>query len=80
MKLMAIYDRHGLPQSVSTYAANHQQFTLVQLSFVFCMIEAKPEELIGDKACDNDTLQEELRHEWAKMITPHCSDRVKRAN
>src|SRR5262245_1535565 len=31
MKIMAIVDRHGLPLSVSTHAANHHEFRLVQL-------------------------------------------------
>src|SRR3569832_2087167 len=49
VKLMAIVDRHGLPLAVSTLAANHHEVTLVQLSFEFYMIEAKPENLIGDR-------------------------------
>ena len=48
MKIMAIVDRHGLPLSVSTHAANHHEVRLVQLCFDFYMIEAKPENLIGD--------------------------------
>ncbi len=40
---MAIVDRHGLPLSVSTHAANHHEVRLVQLCFDFYMIEAKPE-------------------------------------
>src|SRR5262249_34523614 len=50
MKIMAIVDRHGLPLSVSTHAANHHEVRLVQLCFDFYMIEAKPENLIGDEA------------------------------
>jgi hypothetical protein len=53
---MAIVDRHGLPLSVSTHAANHHEVRLVQLCFDFYMIEAKPENLIGDCACDSDPL------------------------
>src|SRR5690242_6152803 len=45
----AILDRHGLPLSVSTHAANHHEVRLVQLCFDFYMIEAKPENLIGDR-------------------------------
>jgi hypothetical protein len=41
MKIMAIVDRHGLPLSVSTAAANHHEVRLVQLCFDFYMIEAK---------------------------------------
>ena len=32
MKIMAIVDRHGLPLSVSTHAANHREVRLVQLA------------------------------------------------
>jgi hypothetical protein len=57
VKILAIVDRHGLPLSVSTHAANHHEVTLVQLSFdFFYMIEAKPENLIGDRAYDSDKL------------------------
>ena len=56
MKIMAIVDRHGLPLSVSTHAANHHEVRLVQLCFDFYMIEAKPEDLIGDRAYDSDHL------------------------
>jgi hypothetical protein len=54
MKIMAIVDRHGLPLSVSTHAANHHEVRLVQQCFDFYMIEAKPENLIGDRAYDSD--------------------------
>src|SRR5262249_14996194 len=57
MKIMAIVDRHGLPLSVSTHAANHHEVRLVQLCFDFYMIEAKPENLIGDRAYDSDPLE-----------------------
>ena len=50
VKILAIVDRHGLPLSVSTHAANHHEVTLVQLSFNFYMLEAKPEHLLGDRA------------------------------
>jgi hypothetical protein len=71
MKIMAIVDRHGLPLSVSTHAADHHEVRLVQLCFDFYMIEAKPENLIGDRAYDSDPLDEELRNNGIKMIAPH---------
>jgi len=74
---MAIVDRYGLPLAVSTHAANHHEVTLVQLSFDFYMIEAKPENLIGDRAYDSDKLDEELRQEGIEMIAPHRSNRVR---
>ena len=43
VKIMGIVDRNGLPLAVSTHAANHHEVTLVQLTFEFYMIEAKPE-------------------------------------
>ena len=76
VKIMAIVDRHGLPLSVSTHAAHHHEVTLVQLSFDFYMIEAKPENLIGDRAYDSDPWDEELRKQGVEMIAPHKSNRT----
>jgi transposase len=78
VKIMAIVDRHGLPLAASTHAANHHEVKLVQLSFDFYMIEAKPEKLIGDKAYDSDRLDEELSEEGIEMIAPHKRNRKKR--
>jgi transposase len=77
VKIMAIVDRHGLPLAVSTHAANHHEVTLVQLSFDFYMIEAKPESLIGDRAYDSDKLDQELRKDGIEMISPHRKGRTK---
>ena len=49
----------------------------VQLCFDFYMIEAKPENLIGDRAYDSDPLDEELRREGIEMIAPHRANRSK---
>ena len=80
LKIMAIVDRHGLPLSVSTHAANHHEVRLVQLCFDFYMIEAKPENLIGDRAYDSDPLDEELRRDGIEMIAPHRSNRMQAAH
>ena len=61
----------------STHTANHYEVTLVQLSFEINMIEAKPANLIGDRAYDSYKLDEELRHNGIEMIAPHRSNRVK---
>ena len=80
MKILAIVDRHGLPLSVSTHAANHHEVRLVQLSFDFYMIEAKPENLIGDRAYDSDTLDVPLEAGWyrddhpASLESHHAQD------
>jgi hypothetical protein len=49
----------------------------VQLSFDFYMIEAKPGNLIGDRACDSDKLDDKLRQEGIEMISPHRRNRKK---
>jgi transposase len=77
VKIMGIVDRRGLPLAASTHAANHHEVTLVQLTFDFYMIEAKPENLIGDKAYDSDKLDEELRQQGVRMIAPHRKSRRK---
>ena len=79
LKIMAIVDCHGLPLSVSTHAANHHEVRLVQLCCDFYMIEAKPENLIGDRAYDSDPLDEELRRDGIEMIAPHRSNRSRPA-
>src|SRR6201989_3372717 len=79
MKIMAIVDRHGLPLSVSTHAANHHEARLVQLCFDFHMIGGKPENLVGDRAYDSDPLDEELRRDGIEMIAPHRANRSRPA-
>ena len=61
----------------STHAANRHEVRLVQLCFDFYMIEAKPENLVGDRAYDSDALDEDLRSQGIEMIAPHRSNRVK---
>jgi len=78
VKILAIVDRHGLPLSVSTHAANHHEVRLVQLSFDFYMIEAKPENLVGDRAYDSDKLDAQLKQNGIEMIAPHRSNRTLR--
>ncbi len=74
---MATVDRHGLPLTVSSQAANHHQVTLVQLNFDSCMMEAGPNHLIGDRAYDPDKLDEEPKRSGIKMIAPQRNNRKK---
>jgi hypothetical protein len=74
---MAIVNRRGLPLSVSTQAANHHEVRLVQLCFDFYMIEAKPENLIGDRAYDSDPLDAELRKDGIEQAAHARSAKVK---
>src|SRR5262245_29154824 len=50
------------------------------LCFDFYMIEAKPENLIGDRAYDSDPLDEELRKDGIEMIAPHRSKQKQAAH
>ncbi|MBX3301889.1 MAG: transposase [Nitrospira sp.] len=65
----------GLPLSVRTHAANHHEVTLVQLSFDFYMLEAKPEHLMGDRAYDSNGLDDDLKQDGVNLIAPHRSTR-----
>jgi transposase len=76
VKILAIVDRHGLPLSVRTHAANHHEVTVVPLSFDFYMVEANPEHLIGDRAYDSDGLDDDLKQEGVNLIAPHRSTRT----
>lgn len=78
VKVMGIVYRHGLPLAVSTHAANHHEVTLVQLSFDFYMVEANPENLIGDRTYDSDELDEALREDGVEMIAPHRANRKRK--
>lgn len=69
--------RHGLPVAVSSHAANHREVTLLKLNFDFRMIEANPENLIGNKASDSDQFDEEMQKDVTNFIAPHKSNRVK---
>jgi transposase len=77
VRIVAIVDRHGLQLAVNTRAANHHKVTLVQLSFKFYIVVAKPDNLIGNRAFDSDKLDDQLREEGIEMIAPHRKNRVK---
>ena len=72
LKIMAIVDRHGLPLSVSTHAANHHEVRLVQLCFDFYMIEAKTETSSADAS---SYTSKGFRQDGVEMIAPHRSNR-----
>lgn len=78
MKILAIVDKHGLPLSISMHAANHDEVTLVQLSFDFYMIKAKPDHPIGDRAYGSDSLVEAPGKEGVNLVAPHKSNCRKR--
>ncbi len=75
VKILVMVDRHGLPLSVSTHAANHHEVTLVPLRVDCSRLEAKPEPLIGDRASDSDRLDEALKKDGVNRIAPHRATR-----
>lgn len=75
----------GAQLAVSTHAANHHEVTLAQISFDFYMIEAKPDNLIGDRAYDSDELNQGTerkrhRHDRPAPLEPHQGKDAGRAS
>src|SRR5262249_8454717 len=83
MKIMAIVDRHGLPLSVSTHAANHHEVLVGQLCFDFYVIDAQTGCLIGARHFDSDPAHRALTHDGPRIVelllrnrsTPPTQDR-----
>jgi len=67
LKIMAIVDRHGLPLSVSTHAANHHEVRLVQLCFRF-LYDRSQARKSDQRSRDSDPLDLELRRDGIEMI------------
>ena len=76
-KIMAVADRSGLPVAISTTSATPHEVSLVETTLQACLVKAKPQRLIGDKAYDSDKLDERLRAQGIEMIAPHRSNRKK---
>src|SRR5262245_16018599 len=74
---------HMLPQSYPNYKTVHRRFQTWCRDEVLRRVltdvanEAKPENLIGDRAYDSDPLDAELRKDGIEMIAPHRSNRSK---
>jgi len=66
-----------LPPAASTQAAKDHEVTRVQPGFDFYMIEAKTENLTGNRAYDSDKLDKDLREGGIEMIAPHRQYRFK---
>ena len=76
-KLMAMADRSGFPLAIHTASASPHEVTLVQATLAQVLTHEGPERLIGDKAYDSDSLDEELAEQGIEMIAPHKSNRKK---
>ena len=73
MKIMAIVDRHGLPLSVSTHAANHHE---VRSATTFDL-DDEAKRINGDRAYDYSP-DEELRNDGRALCTPKRQSREQR--
>ena len=74
---MAIVDRAWIAAFGQHTCGKPSRSPLGTAGFDFYMIEAKPENLIGDRAYDSDPLDDELRRDGIEMIAPHRCNRSK---
>ena len=75
VKIMILVDARGLPVAVRTSSASPHESKLVQPLFDFMLTEETPPRVIGDKAYDNDELDEALAQQGVEMIAPHRDNR-----
>jgi transposase len=78
-KVMAIADRNGVPIAVCIESASPHEVTLVDTLLSSRFLRALPKRLIGDMAYDSDGLDEKLARRRIEMISPHRSNRKRRA-
>lgn len=75
VKIMVLVDARGLPVAIDTAPANRHESHLVQQMFDFMLSDDAPERIIGDKAYDDDRLDDELADDGIEMIAPHRANR-----
>ncbi len=75
VKIMVLVDARGLPVAIDTAPGNPHESRLVQQLFDFMLPVELPERIIGDKAYDNDALDEELTEQGIELIAPHRRNR-----
>jgi len=76
-KLMAVADRTGLPVAVHVASASPHQVPLVEATLTQCVVEARPEHVIGAKAYDSEPPDACLAECGIELIAPHRSNRKK---
>lgn len=75
VKIMVLVDARGLPVAIDTAPANRHESHLVQQMFDFMLSDDTPERIIGDKAYDDDRLDDALADDGIEMIAPHRANR-----
>jgi hypothetical protein len=69
---MAIADACGLPVSAHVESASPHEVKLVDATIDSSFTQYAPDKLIGDKAYDSDSLDQQLYQErGVEMIAPH---------
>src|ERR1017187_6815514 len=77
-KIMAIADRHGLPVAVHVASASPNEATLVEITIARRFLRETPQQLIGEKADQNDPLEQRVREQFGgELIAPHRRNRSK---
>jgi transposase len=75
---MAVADAAGLPVAVCLASASPHEVKLAETALDSLFISGMPEKLIGDKAYDSDTLDDDLlKKQGVEMIAPHRRNRKK---
>ncbi len=75
---MAIADAAGLPVAAHVESASPHEVKLVEKTIDSSFTAYAPDKLVGDKAYDSDTLDEQLLDErGVEMIAPHRKGRKK---
>jgi transposase len=75
VKIMIMVDAKGLPVAAYSTTASAHESHLVQRLFDFMVPGQVPERLIGDKAYDDDKLDDQMAEMGVEMIAPNRSNR-----
>jgi transposase len=75
VKIMIMVDARGLPVAAYSTSASGHESHLVQRLFDFMVPGQVPEPLIGDKAYDDDNLDDQMAEMGVEMIAPNRSNR-----
>src|SRR4028118_1256104 len=65
----------GLPLALHTTSASPHEVSLVLDTLEQSLVDEWPQHLIGDKAYDSDSLDEQLAEQGVNMIAPHRTNR-----
>jgi transposase len=75
VKIMIMVDAKGLPVAAYSTTASAHESHLVQRLFDFMVPGQVPERLIGDKAYDDDNLDDQMAEMGVEMIAPNRGNR-----